>query len=299
MWVQAPPSVLFMCDSLELKWKCKECGCSFKSKNVLYTHRHNKHNLKFRNRNKICQYCGCNYDGRKREHEKICPSKKHGFHKWTNEEKKMLSEKRKKFLKENPDKHPWKKSSKFVSMPCERLKKILMSNYSFVEEYTDERWHRNYSLDIAFLDKKLAIEINGNQHYDSNGELNKYYQERHDFLKSNGWIVLEIHYSWCYKDDKINEILNAIENCSEISLEEHKLLFSNRRKTKQEKQIDRKENDLKLVNERKEMILNSGVDLKKFGWITKVSKIIGLTPRQIYRIIKITNLKEIVYLRDF
>lgn len=51
------------------------------------------------------------------------------------------------------------------------------------------------------------------------------------------------------------------------------------------------------IIKRKEQILNSEVDLTKFGWVDKVSKITKLTRRQIARIVKLTDLKDVVYIR--
>ena len=42
--------------------------------------------------------------------------------------------------------------------------------------------------------KKIAFEINGNQHYDLEGKLKEYYQERHNYFKERGWILIEIPY---------------------------------------------------------------------------------------------------------
>ena len=75
-----------------------------------------------------------------------------------------------KFYKENPDKHIWKKHDKFKSVPCEKLKEWLKSkNINFIEEYSIPESKNNYSLDITFPDKKIGIEVNGNQHYNQDG----------------------------------------------------------------------------------------------------------------------------------
>lgn len=300
--------------------------------------------------------------------------------------KNKISKSRIKFLKENPDKHPWKRSTKFKSEPCEHLKQLLKDkSYTFEEEFTDARWNHCYSLDIAFIDKKLAIEVNGNQHYKNDGTLTDYYQNRYDYLTSQGWNVLEIHYTWCYVEDKIKEIEEAIKNNKIISYEETKKLLEHKRLNAEEKQILKEKrykdalmnglidnsgringkkykiSDLenykniilssnvnlmekhfrkKLVevtnlsstvieytlnyfnlnhykldktkskpryikkynwkdidNENYNKILNSGVDLTKYGWIKKVEYKTGLTRRQIYRLVNKTNLKEIVFRR--
>lgn len=74
--------------------------------------------------------------------------------------RKKISKSRIKFLKANPDKHPWKNKEKFISKPCEHLKQLLKDKgYTFEEEYTDARWNHFYSLDIAFL-KEIVFRRN-------------------------------------------------------------------------------------------------------------------------------------------
>ena len=113
--------------------------------------------------------------------------------------RKKISEGRKKWLKDNPELHPWRKKSKFQSVPCENVKNYFKKcNIEFVEEYQPMINDRYFSIDIAIPDKMIAIEINGNQHYEKDGSLKKYYKDRHDLLEMNGWVVHEIHYSFCF-----------------------------------------------------------------------------------------------------
>ena len=117
--------------------------------------------------------------------------------KHSEETKKRLSEIRKNYLRENPDKHVWKRNDKFKSGPCEHLKEVLKErNIEFVEEFTP-LIDRMFSIDIAIPDKKIAIEVNGQQHYNGS-ELAPYYQERHDLIEAEGWTIHEIHYSKVY-----------------------------------------------------------------------------------------------------
>ena len=54
----------------------------------------------------------------------------------SDEERNRISIGRSKFLKENPDKHPWKNNNKFKSVPCERFKKMLLEkNILFLGSY--------------------------------------------------------------------------------------------------------------------------------------------------------------------
>lgn len=126
--------------------------------------------------------------------------------------KKNISEKRKIYLKNNPDKHPWKSKDKFKSEPCENFKRILRQyNFNFIEEFTPT-FDRNYSIDIVFPEKMIGIEINGNQHYERDGKLKKYYQDRHDHIESSGWKLYEIHYSLCFDEQYVFNLINRIYN---------------------------------------------------------------------------------------
>lgn len=130
--------------------------------------------------------------------------------------KKKISEKRKSFLKNNPDKHPWKRKDKHRSVPCENVKGYLLNaGVSFVEEYSPEIGDRFFSIDIALPDKMIAIEVNGQQHYNPDGTLKKYYQDRHDLLESNGWVVYEVHYSCCFNESEWSDIIGELVHSSQ------------------------------------------------------------------------------------
>ena len=134
------------------------------------------------------------------------------------ETKKIMSEKRKQWLFQNPDLHPWKNRDKFKSEPCEKAKTFLLScGVSFVSEFSPQIEGRYFSIDIALPDKMIALEINGNQHYERNGQLKPYYQERHDLLTSHGWNVFEIHYSACFNLEKWVEFAKQIVEAPKVS----------------------------------------------------------------------------------
>jgi hypothetical protein len=141
-----------------------------------------------------------------------CFEKRKQIHTHSDESKKKISKFRKKFLKENPDKHPWRSKDKFQSKPCEHLKqKLTELNIDFIDEFIplDDR---SFSIDIAFPSQLIAIEVNGEQHYERTGELKPYYQERHDLLVENGWTVYELHYSLVWNNILIDDILKKIKN---------------------------------------------------------------------------------------
>ena len=142
----------------------------------------------------------------------------------TDETKKKLSEIKLTYFKNNPDKHIWKKNDKFISKPCEYVKELLhKENISFVEEYQplDDRM---FSIDIAFPNDKIGIEINGNQHYNNDGSLKDYYSTRHQLIENEGWKLYEIHYSLVYKND-FKDLLYKIINKLDVSV-----IYNNERK---------------------------------------------------------------------
>ena len=118
----------------------------------------------------------------------------------------------KQWLSNNPDKHPWKNSNKHISQPCEKVKEYLLTKcIPFVGEYKPNIFGRHFSIDIAMPDKMIALEINGNQHYEKDGTLKPYYQDRHNLLENNCWTVYEIRCKACFKLDKLDEFFELLK----------------------------------------------------------------------------------------
>lgn len=256
-----------------------------------------------------CKYCGKQFNCNKgciTRHEKSCEynpdailsktkqlqlkrqyNKQHNIKfKMSDEQRYKISEGRKKYLAEHRNEHVWKRSKKFKSNPCEYLKQLLRNNnIPFEEEYTPLK-ERHFSLDICWPNKMLAIEVNGNQHYNNDGTLTDYYKERHDILTNAGWKIIEIHYSKCYSLT-IDDILNIFN--SEFEYDDTK--FANEYfKFKQQEELKKLEQNI-LVSERKrkiqqnkkdkelhyklciQQICDSGIiDFTRFGWVDKMQK---------------------------
>lgn len=135
------------------------------------------------------------------------------INKHSEETKKKLSIAAKKWIKEYPEKFFLYKKDKRISKPCQEFKKVLKDmEIQFVEEFPPNVPGRNFSIDIAFPDKMIALEINGTFHYEKNGNLKPYYQERHDLIESLGWKVYEIPYYLCYKPEKVKEFVSIIQD---------------------------------------------------------------------------------------
>lgn len=200
--------------------------------------------------------------------------------KHTDENKKKMSNIRNEYLKNNPDKHVWKKSTKFKSVPCENVKKYLNdNNIIFIEEYrplTD----RFFSIDIAFPEKLLGIEINGNQHYDHDGKLKKYYQDRHDLIINKGWTLLEYQSKLCFNINFLNDLKEIIINGKNQNMFDYEIYQKSKVKKikyKTHKEYADKRKEKTNIERQKyiDLVKNSNIDFTKFGWVDKISKIIN------------------------
>ena len=267
----------------------------------------------------ICEYCGESYVN-KRKHRSICKNQRHSGFTFTDKEKQQISNSIKLYKKQHPEAHNWKNKNKFDSKYCNYVKEFLTNNnITFIDEYNDISCDHHYRIDIAIISKKIGIEINGNQHYNRDGTLSEYYQFRHDYLVNKGWNIIEIIYTKTTNIAVLNDILNIIITSKDISSEEYtNLITNNRKRINTIKYIENEKRKQELIKhnkirkdgiyasnvisenellDRKQQILNSGIDLNKFGWISKVEKITGLTRRQIYTTVNNTDLINIVFRR--
>jgi len=135
--------------------------------------------------------------------------------KLSEETKKKISKSRIKYLKENPDKVPYKLNhySKGPSYPEKYFDSIFNSKFKYTKFLQCSLYH----IDFAIEDKKIAIEVDGEQHYldkkivESDKRKNKY-------LKNEGWDLIRIrwsHYQKMNKKEKeeyISKLINYINN---------------------------------------------------------------------------------------
>jgi very-short-patch-repair endonuclease len=126
--------------------------------------------------------------------------------KHTEESKQKLREKRLLFMKNNPEQTAWRKKN--LSYP-ERLflDKITLENWG--EKYRIEReWSVfPFFIDFAFLNEKVAVEIDGSQHQLEERKNQDEKKDKH--LKENGWVVVRVTESEVKKN--LNTFLFELE----------------------------------------------------------------------------------------
>lgn len=123
--------------------------------------------------------------------------------------KKKISEKRKEYLRKNPDKVPYRLNhySRGPSYAEEYWKGILDANeLDYVQEYRIGL----YSLDFAFVDNKIDLEIDGDQHY-LDERIIKSDKRRTEWLTEKGWTVIRISWSEYQRLSK-NERIKFVNN---------------------------------------------------------------------------------------
>ncbi len=126
--------------------------------------------------------------------------------KHTEETKKKISEVRKKYLSENPDMVPYKLNhSSKESYPETYFTDIFRSEKIDVEESTRIGL---YELDFSIPDRKIDIEIDGEQHY-CDTKIVESDIRRTKYLEDNGWDVIRIRWS-DYKRLKLNDRIKFI-----------------------------------------------------------------------------------------
>lgn len=128
-------------------------------------------------------------------------------HKHSEATKALISAKRKEWCASNKNQHNWSLYHQQETKPERVFREILeITSHIFTQWYIPDG-ERSFELDFAQVEKKIAFEINGNQHYNKDGSLAKYYQDRHEYFEALGWKIYEIHYLDVFNQEYINSII--------------------------------------------------------------------------------------------
>lgn len=229
------------------------------------------------------------------------------------ETKKKISESMKKAQKEgrayNIGQSRWNNEH---SIPEKWLIKVLKNDFNQIEniDYKTEMSFYRYALDFAWPEKKLCIEIDGKQHLYDEKQIARD-KEKDRLLKEDGWKELRLKWGYIVKNtqEALKIITNFLNECGDTTIP----IYKSQSEIWEEK---RKENELngvlkdksgkfnkKKLSEsqwlkRKEIILNSDIDLTKFGWKSEVERKTKLTRKEIVRTIEhFPDLQEQTYKR--
>jgi very-short-patch-repair endonuclease len=145
----------------------------------------------------------------------------------------------------------------------------LLTKFDIINEYPDYP----YFIDFAFLNVKIAVELDGKQHFrnikNQNHDLKK--QQK---LIDNGWKVYRIRFDEM-NSDKISDFLKIIDNPSIYHtkiLEPRLFKFYSSKKIDSDKRCRKLEATLlKKEQDNIKKVKNSNIDFSRFGWVTQVS----------------------------
>lgn len=133
-----------------------------------------------------------------------------GGKKHTEESKKKMMEARLRFMKEHPEKTAWRMKNE--SYPEKVFKKYL-EDRGFDKKYLIYREYSvfPYFIDFAFLNEKIAIEIDGSQHLEKDRHEKDIQKEK--LLNEEGWTVVRfsdnvVKKSWDVIDKTLTDVLN-------------------------------------------------------------------------------------------
>lgn len=282
-----------------MEWICKDCGKVFSAKNKLDTHRKESGEAKPRKFDKTCPRCGEPYVNYKK-HRKICA---HRF--LTKEELHTIHSNAMKKAYASGNHKGWaytRQNVNGMSYPEKWFKEVIEN------EFSDKKYEYNlpfyrWKLDFAWIDKRRCIEIDGSQHNEQKQKLSDI--EKDKMLHKDGWEVLRL--DWDYVSNNTKEAIKIAKNfieqgiISDIKWESLKTKKKRLHELEREKAINEgritkdnkiNKNGISIMEfeKRKQLILNCGVDVHKFGWVSKVTKATGLSKHQILDTVRHFNL---------
>lgn len=213
-------------------------------------------------------------------------------HKHTEESKEKIRKKRFEYLKLKTGATAWERRSQGKMSVLEEwfydnliIKHNLCIKYDIVNEYPEYP----YFIDFAFLNIKLAVELDGSCHFINNKRIAHDYK-KNILLNSLGWKVYRISGKPTLETE--TDFLNYLENFEinekilEIKLYKGSLKKNNKKLSREES------NKIKITtyetNQQKyiPIIINSGIDFTKFGWSGKVALIINQKSQKVNRWMK-------------
>ena len=288
------------------KWLCNRCDLSFNTRSLLFYHKRESHSNLHANPfyKSYCKFCGREFTTKSgnTRHEKYCAMNPNRIDPPTvgstipEAIRKKISDTQKKNYK---NKSIWKTQIDNRKSYAEQYFLNIFSDLKY-------QFHvLSYFLDFADPIKKIYIEIDGEQHY-NDPKIIEHDKIRFKDLEKAGWTLIDrvrwssfTRLSPLEKEEYIKLLRSFISNAIPINTSWEDPLIKKKKEYEmlQEKGFldKRGHKNLSMIgldelNRRKDLILQSGVDLFTLGWQEKVSKITGLSRRQIAYIVKYFNI---------
>lgn len=212
--------------------------------------------------------------------------------KHSNETKLKMRKSRLKFMREHPEKTAWRKRNE-PSYPEKCFIKFLEES-EYDKKYLIEREYPvfPYYIDFAFVDSKVAVEIDGSQHV-LDEERVKRDKDKDNVLVSNGWRVLRfteniVKTDWILLKEKLDE---AINDTTTMSVTKVGIFMAKKPRKKVERGTDglsekMRENALKQRKVKNRPTLEELEKLMETLPLTKIGKMYGVSDNAVRKWIK-------------
>jgi len=192
----------------------------------------------------------------------------------------------------NIGKSRWNNEQSYPEIFFEKVINNEFENKEYIKEYPISIW----SYDFAWPKIKRLIEIDGEQH-----KRFEIYQERDikkdNYAKTLGWKILRIEWKEIFKDtkkwiniaktfiDNIENIKNLEIPCSNCNLQTDIFIPKNLKpkfkKPLIKQRLLNKQKYEQIQKEKIPVLLNSGIDFSKYGWVSKASKILNIHQQKV------------------
>ena len=198
-----------------------------------------------------------------------------------------IRQKRVEYLQKKTGKTAWERRSRKEMSYLESwfqeeiiIKHKLNEKHQIITEYHVG----GYFIDFAFLDKMIAVEIDGRCHFDKNMIRHDRDFKKDEVLKAEGWNVIRMN----FHDIRHNNaaLVENFLNLLDLNKGNFCDWFGHMRYTEYKKSNKKIIPTAKLpinyeINlKRKANVLSSDIDFTKHGWVQQTSILIGITPQK-------------------
>ena len=162
-----------------------------------------------------------------------------------------------------------------------------------------------YFIDFAFLNVKLAVELDGKFHFDRQGRLIERDVRKNEFLVGQGWSVYRINYQQVTENaaktretlDKFIEYVDSIDHQAQPKIFENQIVKIKANKKRhlprqewvekfRSKAPERASAYVESQRDRIALVKSSGIDFMSWGWSGQVAKLIGILPQKVSKWMK-------------
>lgn len=307
-------------------WKCDQCGEIFRTRKLFYTHRKEVHvengrrNISVTYGDYACKFCGKNMHTTStgiRLHEMRClKNPERVLHDYSNQKtpeyRQKCSERQKLRHKLGLAKGFPNRSHMKHSYSELWVIGLLKNEYNMEENvhYRTEMPFHQFFLDFAWPDKRLCIEVDGNQHLMPERKAKD--EMKDEMLRNEGWKILRIKWGFIttHKQETKEYIDTFLKESGDVSIP----LYIPKRMLHKNPNMRKVRNDYtsKNVNNapgvvtklkpngiystpgysavdwsaRKDTLLTCGVDFSKHGSVVAAARVTGFPTVTIHKIIK-------------